>query len=419
MPRFALVLLLTLVSSFAFAGTTIFRNATVVPMTGKQREVRADVVVRDNRIVSVGHVRRVPKGALVVDATDRYLIPGLADAHAHLPGHDGTDIGLERYFDLMLARGVTTLRVMRGDAEQLQWKREIEANKRFGPQLYVSSAPIWSEEPLSPEATRALVDQAADEHFDFIKFLGGLSVASYDAMMDESARRHIAVTGHVPKDIGLAHAVEQHQHGVEHVSAINNAFHADERSVDGLFKTMAREHICHSGNAFWYGNHVGARSTEELDGLSGLEYIPVAIHDGWRNDVQKAIADTATREKWIGELSLYAKLLKRMNDAGVPLLVSPSDGEYVVPGFAMLEEMRFFATAGIEPYDILRAATRNASDSLGGDFGVIARGARADLVLLGSDPLQNIDNIASIEGVMVNGRWLPRADLDARLARWR
>jgi imidazolonepropionase-like amidohydrolase len=332
-------------------------------------------------------------------------MPGLVDAHAHLPGHDGTDFDRAHYFALMLSRGVTTLRVMRGDAEQLEWKKQIERGEFVAPHLLVSSPPIWSEQPLSAEEVRKLVREAAAAKYDLVKFLGGVDLPTYTAMLDEAKRQHIPLGGHVPKDIGLENAVRLGQSDVEHVSPLVNSWKKDAPKTEELIRRMAKRRIYHSGNAYWYGVHFGLRGVDDLERIDGLGEIPDAIRATWRGNVTAAIADTASLERGRADMALYATLLKKMNDAGVPLLVSPSDGDYVVPGYGMLEEMRFFARAGISPYDTLRAATRNAAESVHGDFGVVRKGARADLVLLARNPLENIENVASIEKVMVAGRW--------------
>jgi hypothetical protein len=88
------------------------------------------------------------------------------------------------------------------------------------------------------------------------------------------------------------------------------------------------------------------------------------------------------------------------------------------PGFALVEELSLLVQAGLSPYESLRAATSGAAEFLhaGGDFGTVAPGRRADLVLLDGDPLASIDNVAKRSGVMLRGRWLPEGDLERRLA---
>jgi imidazolonepropionase-like amidohydrolase len=408
MRRFVPWLFSLLVALPAFAAESViaFVNVNVVPMTSNVVLPNQTVIVRDGRIASISSARRVPKNAKVIEGRGRYLMPGLVDAHAHLPGHDGTEFDRDRYFALMLSRGVTTLRVMRGDAEQLEWKRQIEHGDFIAPHLLVSSPPIWSEGTMSEEEVRKLVRDAAAQHYDLVKFLGGLDRPRYDAMLDEAKKQRITVGGHVPKEIGLAYALERGQSDVEHVSPIVTAAHAEGVDIDALISRMARQRTYHTANAYWYGVHFGTRAVEELDRSAGLGEVPAVIRQQWHTDVEKANADVATRDHWRDELALYATLLKKMNDAGVPLLVSPSDGEYVVPGYGMLEEMRFFKQAGISPYDTLRAATRNAAESVHGNFGVVRKGARADLLLLSRNPLDDIENVGSVEGVMVGGGWL-------------
>jgi imidazolonepropionase-like amidohydrolase len=119
-------------------------------------------------------------------------------------------------------------------------------------------------------------------------------------------------------------------------------------------------------------------------------------------------------KKYIGT---YLKNLKLMNDSGVPLLVSGGDGAYIVPGFSMLEELRIFVDAGLTPYQALKAATSNAADYFGekDQWGVLKPKTRADIVLLSENPLENIENMKKIEGVMVRGKWISKSEIDQRL----
>jgi tetratricopeptide (TPR) repeat protein len=118
-------------------------------------------------------------------------------------------------------------------------------------------------------------------------------------------------------------------------------------------------------------------------------------------------------------LALQRKLVKALSDAGVPLMCgTDASGVGPVPGFGVHEELQEFAADGIKPYDALRTATVNPARYFGksDEFGTIAKGKRADLLLLAANPLADIHNTTQIEGVMVRGRWMSRQELRAELA---
>ena len=112
------------------------------------------------------------------------------------------------------------------------------------------------------------------------------------------------------------------------------------------------------------------------------------------------------------------QILKALHDAGARLLVgTDTPHPFVMPGFSIHEELANFVAAGLSPYEALKAATADAADFMGvpGEFGTIKPGARADLVLLAANPLEDIKNSKRIVGVMLSGRWLPRDELQREL----
>lgn len=99
--------------------------------------------------------------------------------------------------------------------------------------------------------------------------------------------------------------------------------------------------------------------------------------------------------------------MKVLADAGAPLLLSPGRGPFIIPGFGMIQEMRLYLRAGLKPNQVLEAATRSAAEYFGeaDEWGTIGVGKRADLVLLDGNPLDSIDQMENISGVMLRGRW--------------
>ncbi len=412
-------LALALSLSACASNVTVFRDADVIPMTSREVLHHQSVVVKGARIVSVGDAAstQVPFRAHVIDANGMTLMPGMMDAHAHLPVADEPGLPMDEYLFFEMARGVTTVRAMRGDAQQLALAHRIDRGEVEGPTLLVSCPPIGDH--LSAADARRLFPAYKRDGYAFVKYLGGTTVAEYDDLTAIAKENDLRVMGHVTKDVGLAHAVAAGQCDVEHLSPIVREFHDDPAKLDAAIAAMAANHVAHTPDIVWYLVQFGQRTLDELEKVEGLEYVPEKLHREWHDSIAKN-ADPAKQEKWKGEIAAYLPLLKKMNDAGVPLLVSAADGEYIVPGFSMADEMRVFASAGIEPIDILRAATRNGAEAAGQhDWGTIGPGQRADLVLLAASPLDDISNVGKVEGVMVRGRWMPKGEIDARLAKLR
>ena len=118
-------------------------------------------------------------------------------------------------------------------------------------------------------------------------------------------------------------------------------------------------------------------------------------------------------------LALRRRLIKALHDGGVPFaLGSDAPQTWNVPGFSVHRELKAIVAAGLTPYQALRSGTANVATYFGTEAttGTIAAGKRADLLLLDANPLQDVANSSRIAGVMVNGRWLSKADIEKRLA---
>jgi imidazolonepropionase-like amidohydrolase len=149
----------------------------------------------------------------------------------------------------------------------------------------------------------------------------------------------------------------------------------------------------------------------------GLERLPPALVRDWTKTFDDYFAQQAKkqpdslRQEQQSEKEYVAKkleILKRLHQKGCKLLVSPDASTvFQVPGLSMIEEMNIYKQAGISEYDILKAATLNAAQYMAeaNQWGAIQKGMRANLILLESNPLENIENLRKIKGVMKRGQW--------------
>jgi imidazolonepropionase-like amidohydrolase len=125
-------------------------------------------------------------------------------------------------------------------------------------------------------------------------------------------------------------------------------------------------------------------------------------------------------EQRVATLALRRRILKALQAAGCPIAFGTDSPQlYSVPGYSIHREMSSMLAAGLTPQQILTAGTRNVARYFGAEqeFGTVASGQRADLILLNGNPLTDLSNVGRRAGVMVNGRWLPEAEIQARLER--
>jgi imidazolonepropionase-like amidohydrolase len=156
---------------------------------------------------------------------------------------------------------------------------------------------------------------------------------------------------------------------------------------------------------------------EELAARPEMKYMPPDTIKNWI--AQKQTFQKVPQAERAKLLVLRRRLIKGLHDAGVPFaLGSDAPQFWNVPGFSAHRELRSLVDAGLTPYQALRTGTANVGVYFKTESttGTIATGKRADLLLLDANPLQDIDNTWKIAGVMVNGRWMSRAEIDKRLA---
>jgi imidazolonepropionase-like amidohydrolase len=146
-----------------------------------------------------------------------------------------------------------------------------------------------------------------------------------------------------------------------------------------------------------------------------MHYATPMLQEWWNSDTGYTAEDFAAKKR--GD-AVRANIVKALHDAGARLLIgTDSPHPFVMPGFSVHEELSNFVSVGISPYEALKAATVDAAEFMGvaGEFGTIKPGARADLILLENNPLEDVNNTSRIAGVMVRGHWRSRDSLQHEL----
>ena len=403
------------------------------------------VLVQGERIVGLGPrgSTSVPRGATRIDATGRYLIPGLADMHVHLEYIEDPAI-----LELFVTHGVTTVRNMDGRPWILEWKRRVASGELTGPRILTAGPLLDGDPPILPDNRvvrsaaegRDAVLQANADGYDFVKVYTNLSPEAYGGILEAAREAGMVVTGHAPRAVSLDTFLLGGQATIEHVTALGRWIEADDSPFAGRWH--------------WTKLHMAvpvseSRLADVADRIarSGITVVPTLVQsnralapepalDQWMKDEVMAVISEGGRELWLGSMERAtqrmdaddwvfvetgarnrAMAVSVLASRGVPLLVgTDTPSPFVVPGASVHEELGNFVSAGLTPYEALAAATREAARFLGeeGEWGRIAPGLRADLLLLEASPLDDIANTRRIAGTMLKGQWMPREELDRR-----
>ena len=145
--------------------------------------------------------------------------------------------------------------------------------------------------------------------------------------------------------------------------------------------------------------------------------MPPETVDRWIQAVDERLATTNV-ETNRRVASLRRAVLQALHQGGAKIALGTDSPQiFSVPGFAMHREMALYVELGMTPYEVLEIATRRPAEyfSAADEFGTVAEGQRADLLLLTANPLDDIGNVAKRAGVMLNGRWFSEEEIQSRL----
>lgn len=406
--------------------TVAFVDVNVVPMDRDGVVPNQTVVVREGRITEVGPAAqvRVPAGATTVDGRGKYLMPGLAEMHGHLPNPNAGPELTETVLFLYVANGVTTVRGMLGYPANLGLRDRIARGEVLGPRLWVAGPALSGNAATTPEVGRRMVEEQKAAGYDHLKIQEGLSREAYDTIVATAKRLGVRFAGHVPNAVGVYHVLASGQASIDHldnyVETVGGPDSADDRRIgQAVAATRSAGTWTVPTLALWEV-FLGTDDPATLSTREELRYVPPEWRANWARQVAQLRQNNPDVDDRVATLALRRRLLKALQDAGCPIVLGTDSPQlFSVPGFSIHRELASMAAAGLTPYQILTAGTRNVARYFGAEreFGTVAAGQRADLLLLDANPLADVGNVARRAGVMVRGRWLPESEIQARLAR--
>jgi imidazolonepropionase-like amidohydrolase len=431
------------VGSGAAQDRIVFSNVNVVPMDSQRVLEGQTVVVRGDRIETIGTQIATPVGrpmpgvARVIDGTGRYLVPGLAEMHAHVP--EGDARYTEEVLFLYVANGVTTARGMLGAPEHIALRERLAKHDLLGPRLYTSGPSLNDESANSPDEAARLVREQARAGYDFVKVHPGPTRAEYDAAVQAGLASGIALAGHVPAEVGVERAIEAKQATIDHLDGyvealvspqlranggffgLNLANDADRSRIPALVSATVAAGVWNVPTQTLIEHWPAPSPTvDELLARPEMAYVSPQTRAGWANAKRQMMSSPGyDGARALALVTLRRDIIKALHGAGAGLLLG-SDAPQVfnVPGFSLHRELASIVASGLTPYDALRTGTANPAEffEATNEFGTIRPGLAADLLLVARNPLEDVSALARPEGVMVRGRWLDRAELDRGLA---
>src|ERR1051325_1556704 len=397
--------------------TYAFVDVSVVPMDRERVVEHQTVIVDDGRIAQIGAATEVeiPRGATRIDGRGKFLMPGLVDTHVHLRTRNE--------LPLYVANGVTTVFNLDGRPLHLLFRTRTAGGELLGPAIY-TAGPKFDKARTAEEAVAEVEAQHA-AGYDGIKIYAGVSKAEYPALLAAARRHGMFIVGHVPREVGFEGTLAAGQ-ALEHAEEIvytyvNNTLDIDklvfdESRIHEVVKLMQASGIWFTPTLVTYDQIM--QQAAELDTFlqrPELRFVSPALRDRLSpaNNLYKRRFKPEQVPKIRQNLAYQKRIVAALHAAGVPMMAgTDAMGIGTTGGFSLHEELRNFVECGFSPYEALRTATSNPARFLEtNDFGTVAAGARADLLLLEANPLADVRNAAPRAGVMARGRWYPEREL--------
>ena len=414
-------------------------------------DVRSDMTlgIRNDSIITIQKGIKGLNAEQVIDATGRYVIPGLWDMHVHFRGGDELIQENKNLLPLFTANGITGVREAGGDmtTEIFKWRKAIQNGSLIGPKIYTSGPKLdgpratWagSIPVVTKEDAVIAVDSLEQMNVDFIKLYDSrVTREAYIWILEEAERRGITTSGHMPFTVMLEEAVTAGLGSVEHLYYVLKGASTDEQQVTedninrkaGFWGSMTRLMDSYTDDqatkAFKLLKdndtyvvptmHVGnTLSYLDRDDHTNDEYLNL-IGDGIIETYQGRIRSAARASEDFVAMrhrlnTAFKNLVPKLNAAGVKLLAGSDSGasnSYIYQGVSLHQELAALVEAGLTPHEALKTATINGAQFLKADdfYGSLEVGKDADFVILNRDimkvPQQEIKD-AEVISTYVNG----------------
>ncbi len=440
---------------------TAITNVTVIDAVNGVRENQT-VVFDGDEIITVRPADEKVSVSKSIDATGKYLIPGLWDFHVHLTYDDRF---VEAMPALFLSYGITSVRDTGGLMHKvLPVVEAMRAENVIAPRVFFAGPlldgrfvvydgndrPEIGVQNATPQQARETIANLKEQGVDFIKIYEMVSPDVFQAMVETANELALPIDSHVPLSMRASMAGPsvdsiEHLRNIELDCASNSAELHETRlerlkNPAGLsgFKLRASLHSLQRLPAV--ENYDEKRCDKTIEALSStmmvptlrlnsfnlappfrnrdwqdaLARIPIEVRPDWAESAQQLAANPSEEFNRFAEWSLF--LVERMHAAGVPIGAGTDTPILLaVPGFSLHSELEYLVQAGLSPLEAIEAATVRPAEyfSLQHDMGTIDVGRVADLVLLDGNPLENIANTRSVSAVVTKGRYMTASDLAA------
>ena len=445
--------------SLAAVSQTYITNVTIIDVVKQKLIPSQTITIKDNVIANIqpSSKVKVPEGAVIIDGSGKFLMPGMTDAHVHFfqsgglyTRPDGIDLRKDKPYDKeidwvhnnmedflrrYLQCGITSV-IDVGCTYNFLQQRDSFANKNYAPSIYMTGPLLTSYEPdvfknlkndepfiLTKTVEDAVkgVDEELPYHPDFIKIWYIVKPDSVEhsarkyqpvvkAIIDEAHKHNLKVAVHATERITAQLAVESGcdylVHGVEDeivsddfIKLLKTKKVIDCPTLiveDGYYKTF--------GQTMNYSTYDLMNSNpEQIGSIEDLKHLPDTAIIAY---YKKSLNTPSLLKKWHHDDSVRMVNLKKMIDGGVTIAAGTDAGNIGTQhATSFFGELKAMQQSGLTNWQIIQSATINPAKILNhqDSMGSITVGKKADMVLLNANPVDSLDNIIKIDLVINKG----------------
>ncbi len=405
-------ILCTCMSCCYSQNTILLKNINIVKTNSYKIVKSQNVLINNGKIDIISGKSINPKtnNVKIIDGSKKFLIEGYTDMHAHLPSTD-TSWDMDYYFKLNLINGITRIRSMRGNLDETALRDSINSNQKIGPKLIVGFT------FGKVNNVNDVIRDYNDGKYDFIKYLGGLSLAQFDSINKISYASKVQILGHIHKS-GLLNTLQYNYKSIEHFPSFTDSMILFTNKIDTLMKNKEL-YLCPT--LHYYFINWDRIEKKTLLEYPELKFVPSSVRNKWikkinsyyqdevEKDRLKFINDSILNSVKINNFAIHRNKLFKNN---IKLIIGSDQNLFIVPGFSFHRELKCLKDLGFSNKEVFNFLFKNSSDYFNENREKIKENNSPDLLILKTNPLKDITNLKYIDALILKGKFYLIKDLE-------
>ncbi|MDF1695787.1 MAG: amidohydrolase family protein [Saprospiraceae bacterium] len=402
----------------------LITNVNIIPMNQDTVLVDKMVYIKEGVIEEIADDIEV-SGVEVIDANNKYLMPGLIDMHVHV--WDRYELGL------YLSNGVTAVRNLWGMPMHLRIKEDVKNDKIFSPTFFTTGPKLTGSEFIGddnlnlthPIEAKEKVISYKERGYDLIKTYYGLEKEIFDAVIEQAQVSEIDIVAHPSQKVPFSYHLHPQIKSIEHAEEIVQQpleYNLDTIKLQSIIDSISlANHTSYCPTITGFNNIYQMMMNDSILDSEALNYMSPLIRkedskkqfDRWHNTKQE---DPDAVDRILTQHDFHLRIVQKLHEAGVNIVCGTDAGIGItLPGFSIHKELSFYKEAGLSNYEVLKTATVNASKthSIMNQLGTIEKGKMANLLLIDNNPLLQLASLENPSHVFIEGRKLNREILDS------